>query len=125
MQILAVFAAVAALYASGASATCYGTGANWGSTNDAIQKLNDACNTLAGTYAPNQERSTCRNADGGTVFSAGKYDFDVHNQNSYAIVLSKDTCVKNIGREIYNCNYGGYETFGNVYYRYENFRGTW
>lgn len=118
MQFLALLAAVTALCASGASATCYGSGADWGNKDDANKKLVDACNTLTGTYAPNQQRSACREAVGGGLFSAGKYDFVVHNQNNYAFSLSPDVCVRNLRREITFCNAGGYETFGNVFFRY-------
>ena len=114
MQILAVFAAVAALYTSSVSATCYGSGDNWLSTSDANTKLIDACNELAGTYAPGQNRAVCRNS-GITTFQ--KYDFQVHNQNNYAVTLTKDACVKNLRREIYNCSHGGYEVFGGAYCR--------
>ena len=118
MQIIALLAAVTALCASGASATCYGSGAAWGNKDDARSKLNDACNTLAGTYAPNQDRSTCRNADSRNLPYPEKIDFQVHNQNNYAVSLSKDVCITNLGHQITYCNAGGYETFSNVYFRY-------
>ena len=80
MQILAVFAAIAALYTSSVSATFYGGGDTWASTSDANTKLIDACNELAGTYAPGQIRAVCRNAGvPGTFGGAQRYDFQVHN----------------------------------------------
>ena len=122
MQILAVFAAIAAVYTSGVSATCYGGGDTWASTGDANTKLIDACNELAGNYAPGQNRAVCRNADAPGLFGGDqKYDFQVHNQNNYAVFLSKDACVKNLRREIYNCSRGGYEVFGGAFCRYVDF----
>ena len=113
MQIITAIAAVTALCASAASATCYSGGAPWLSTDDANAKLVDACNELVGTYAPNEDRKVCRNS----AYDQ-KYDFEVHNQNNYAASLSLDACVKNTRREIYNCGYGGHEVFGGVYFRY-------
>ena len=113
MQIFTVFAAIAALYTSSVSATCYGGGAIWLGKDDANTKLIDACNELAGTYAPGQDRAVCRNS----AYGNQKYDFQVHNQNNYAVSLSKDACVKNLRREIYNCDHGGYEVFGGAYCR--------
>ena len=118
MQFLALLAAVTALCTSGASATCYGSGAAWATKDDANQKLIDACNTLAGNYAPNQEKSTCRNADSRNLLYPEKYDFQVRNQNNYVASLSKDVCITNLRHQITYCNAGGYETIGNVYYRY-------
>ena len=75
-----------ALYASAASATCSNSGATWASTSDANTQLITVCSELAGTYAPGQDRQVCR--DG-----YGKYEFEVRNQNGYAVTLSKDACV--------------------------------
>ena len=118
MQLLAVVAAITALCASQASATCYSGGAFWPDTGDANTKLIDACKTqLVGTYGPGEDRKACRNGN-----DAIRYDFEVHNMNDIAATLSLDACVDNTRREIYHCGQGGHEVFGNVYFRYVSFR---
>ncbi|KAG7001354.1 hypothetical protein G7Y79_00032g067070 [Physcia stellaris] len=103
MQILTVFIAVYALYASQASAGCYDGGAKWGNKDDAVKKLTDACSSeLVGNYAPGGDRKACRPGLGG-----GSYEFEIRNTNVYSIYISQDACVADLRIWIDNCTYGG------------------
>lgn len=120
MQPLAVFATITALYTSYASATCYSGGAYWGgkdNTAEANTQLIDACNKqLVGNYGPGESRKACRPSINNK--DAGSYEFEIRNQNAGPVYISLDFCVKDTRREIYNCDFGGYEVLEGVYVRY-------
>ena len=112
MQPLTLLTLATALCASSASATCYGSGAFWGSTrreNDAISKLGGVCDNMKGTYKAGEVYTQCRGGLGGD-----KYEFEARNQNNYAVSLSRDACITNLKRNIVNCDRGGYEVFGGL-----------
>ncbi|KAL8679255.1 MAG: hypothetical protein Q9186_004446 [Xanthomendoza sp. 1 TL-2023] len=108
-------------YTSHASATCYSGGAPWGDKGDARTKLADACSELIGNYGPLSDRKACRPGPGGATRS---YEFEIRNENNYSVYISKDACVKDLGREIEYCTYGGRETVGAIIEMDLNIGGT-
>lgn len=111
MHYLGTLAAVTAVLVSSTSATCFGSGAPFGSKALAEETLKDACHEVDGTYDAGEVYSVCRNTP------VQKIIFEVNNQNKNAVFLSYDACVANLRRQIVNCYYGGYETFGGVWFK--------
>ena len=64
---------------------------------------------MKGTYQAGEVFTQCRQAAENL-----KNDFEVRNQNNYAVTLSRDACITNLKRNIVNCDRGGYEVFGGV-----------
>ncbi|KAL8990283.1 MAG: hypothetical protein Q9169_008161 [Polycauliona sp. 2 TL-2023] len=116
MHILLVLAAIAALSAQLASATCYPGGTRWGDKDDARKKLVDACSReLIGDYGPLGDRKACRPGRG--ISGTGSYEFEIRNENKYGVHISQNDCVEDLGREIQYCEYGGRETVGAILMR--------
>ena len=114
MHFLNTVVTAIAIGATTTSATCFPRGAWWWNKDYAKLQLEAACRDLKGTYAPGQVKSECKNAEFTERPWRQKYIFEVNNQNDHAVTLSHTACVRNIGREIQHCSFGGYENWGGV-----------
>lgn len=87
------------------SAICYGTGVQWPSPVDAIEKATIFCETVANQVVPpGVYESTCTNGPNG---SGIRYNFDIRNIEDPPQFLDQSDCVDAFS-DLINCPLGGF-----------------